>query len=151
MGRAARAVASVGGIGLVRVAPGTAGSLAAVAFGAVLMRWSPAALPVAVVASVPVGWLAVRGLEEASEDPGWVVIDEVAGQWIAMLGLGRGAGWRGLVAAFALFRLFDIAKPGPVGWADRRKGAGGVMLDDVLAGGMAALLLVSARRVGRRR
>jgi phosphatidylglycerophosphatase A len=47
--------------------------------------------------------------------------------------------WPGWVAAFLLFRLFDIWKPGPVGWADRRQGAWGVMLDDLIAGGFAAL------------
>ena len=150
-GRTARLIASVGGVGSVGVAPGTAGSLAAVAAGAALMRLSPAALPAATAASVSLGWLAVRALREAAADPPWVVVDEVAGQWIAMLGLGRRAGWPGLVAAFALFRLFDIAKPGPVGWADRRKGAWSVMADDVLAGGLAASVLLAARWTWRRR
>ena len=54
----------------------------------------------------------------------------------------------GLLLAFALFRLFDITKPGPIGWADRQPGALGIMLDDVLAGLLAALLLYAARRAG---
>lgn len=70
-------------------------------------------------------------------DPGWVVIDEIAGQWIAMLPLPR-ASLVGCALAFALFRLFDIAKPGPVGWVDRRHGAWAVMGDDVVAGALAA-------------
>ena len=73
-------------------------------------------------------------------DPGWVVIDEIAGQWIAMLALPRPT-WLGLLAAFALFRLLDILKPGPVGWADRQGGAVGVMADDVIAGAIAAIVL----------
>ena len=148
MSRMARAIASLGPVGRVP-APGTAGSAVAVLSGALLMRISPAALRVAALASVPVGLLSVAALAEADEDPGWVVIDEVAGQWIAMLGL-RSAGVPGLLAAFALFRALDIAKPGPVGWADRRRGAAGVMLDDIVAGGIAAGLLVAIRRIGRR-
>ncbi len=149
MSRVARAIASLGPVGRVRRAPGTAGSAVAVLSGALLMRLSPAVLRVAAVASVPVGLLSVAALAEADEDPGWVVIDEVAGQWIAMLGL-RGAGLPGLLTAFALFRVLDIAKPGPVGWADRRRGAAGVMLDDIVAGGIAAGLLVAIRGIGRR-
>uniref|UniRef100_UPI0025D95FA8 phosphatidylglycerophosphatase A family protein n=1 Tax=Roseobacter sp. TaxID=1907202 RepID=UPI0025D95FA8 len=76
------------------------------------------------------------------------VIDELVGQWIALLPLSYAAWsmgismlvmWPGWIAAFALFRLFDIWKPGPVGWADRRGDALGVMLDDVIAGVFAAL------------
>jgi phosphatidylglycerophosphatase A len=74
-------------------------------------------------------------------DPGWIVIDEFAGQWIAMLPLIVWPGVIGLIAAFGLFRLFDITKPGPVGWADRRHDAVGVMADDVIAGAIAAAIL----------
>ena len=83
--------------------------------------------------------------------PTHIVIDEVVGQWIALFPLSAGlwlAGappqlfpWPGWVFAFVFFRLFDIWKPGPVGWADRRKGPTGVMLDDVLAGAMAAVVV----------
>jgi phosphatidylglycerophosphatase A len=76
-------------------------------------------------------------------DPGWIVIDEFAGQWIAMLGLGR-ISLFGVIAAFVLFRCFDIIKPGPVGWADRKDGAVGVMADDVVAGLITASLLFLA-------
>jgi phosphatidylglycerophosphatase A len=51
--------------------------------------------------------------------------------------------WPGLIAAFVLFRLFDIWKPGPVGWADRRDDALGVMLDDVIAGVLGAIAVVA--------
>ena len=76
------------------------------------------------------------------------VSSEVAGQFIALLPLSYAAWtrdlnilalWPGWIAAFLLFRLFDIAKPGPVGWADRRGDALGVMLDDVIAGLFAAI------------
>ncbi len=144
-----RRLASLGPVGHARRAPGTAGSLVALAAGAGLLRAGPGAIRLAALASIPVGWLAVRALPEADRDPGWVVIDEVAGQWIAMLGLRR-ATPAGLLAAFALFRAFDIAKPGPVGWADRKHGATGVMLDDVIAGAMAAAVLSFIPRIGRR-
>ena len=86
-----------------------------------------------------------------AHDPGWIVIDEVVGQWIALLPVAFGAWragvspldlWPGLVAAFCFFRLFDIWKPGPVGWADKRDDATGVMLDDVWAGVFAAICVV---------
>jgi phosphatidylglycerophosphatase A len=78
-------------------------------------------------------------------DPGWVVIDEIAGQFVALLGLTRPT-IVGLAAAFALFRLFDIVKPGPVGWADRQDGAAGIMADDLIAGAIAAGVLWAARQ-----
>jgi phosphatidylglycerophosphatase A len=78
----------------------------------------------------------------ADADPGWVVIDEIAGQMIALLTLHR-IGFMGVALAFALFRLFDVVKPGPVGWADRQGGASGIMADDVVAGGLAALVLLA--------
>ena len=88
---------------------------------------------------------------KVDHDPSEIVIDEVAGQWIALLpiafgaanaGVGVTALWPGWVAAFVLFRLFDIWKPGPVGWADRRHGPLGVMLDDVIAGVLAAIVTI---------
>jgi phosphatidylglycerophosphatase A len=76
------------------------------------------------------------------EDPSVVVWDEFVGQWIALLLLP--AGWPWALAAFALFRLFDIWKPWPVRWADRQLHGGfGAMLDDVLAG-LYALFVVQA-------
>jgi len=124
--------------------PGTAGSLAAVLIGAGLMPLAPWALPAAAMLAAAGGIWAV-GASGGTDDPGWVVIDEFAGQWTAMLALRRPTP-AGLFAAFALFRLIDIAKPGPVGWADRRKSTIGVMGDDLLAGLMAAGLLRAAQR-----
>ena len=101
------------------------------------LGWS--ALGAAAVLATLGGVLAIRAAE-AADDPGWVVIDEVAGQWIALLGL-RHVSLGGLVAAFVLFRLLDIAKPGPIGWADRQHNAIGVMADDVIAGLIGAAIL----------
>lgn len=88
---------------------------------------------------------------QADHDPSEIVIDEVAGQWIAFLPVSFGAAmvgadltalWPGWVTAFLAFRFFDILKPGPVGWADRKAGPLGVMLDDVIAGLLAALVVI---------
>lgn len=139
----ARFIASGFGAGYAPVAPGTAGSLLALLLGVLLILASPVALPLAALTATLGGVWAIRAAR-IDGDPGWVVIDEVAGQWIAMLPLPRPA-WPGLLAAFLLFRLFDITKPGPVGWADRRHGAVGVMADDVIAGAIAAVILLVFR------
>ena len=140
-----RVIASFGGIGFCPVAPGTAGSAAAVLIGAGLMQGGGWVLPVAAVLATVLGLLAIpRAVTDHNADPGWVVIDEVAGQWVAMLGLGT-ASPIGLLAAFAGFRILDIWKPGPVGWADRQHGAFGIMADDVIAGAVVALLLLAVR------
>jgi phosphatidylglycerophosphatase A len=141
----ARLIAAGLGAGYSPWAPGTAGSLLALVLGALLMAASPWALPVAAVAATLGGLWAIRAAR-VDGDPGWVVIDEVAGQWIAMLGLVRVA-WPGLLAAFVLFRLLDIAKPGPVGWADRQHGAFGIMADDVIAGAIAGAVLLALNLV----
>ncbi len=136
---AARLVASGLGTGFLPRAPGTWGSLAALAVGAALLAWSPWALPVAVVVAVAAGlWAIARAGGEA--DPGWVVIDEVAGMWLTMVPLQHPRPL-GLAAAFVLFRLLDITKPGPIGWMDRQKAAWGVMGDDVVAGAIGAVIL----------
>jgi phosphatidylglycerophosphatase A len=80
------------------------------------------------------------------QDPSWIVVDEGAGQLIALAGLPLEANSAGLVMAFALFRALDILKPGPVGWADRQGGAFGVMLDDLVAGVIAAAGLMMFHR-----
>jgi phosphatidylglycerophosphatase A len=143
---AARAVATLGGAGLLRPAPGTWGS--AVVLPAVLLGPLPC-LALALALTV-VGWWAVRAVlaEAPDQDPGWVVVDEGAGQLLALAALPAGAGWLGVALAFALFRAGDILKPGPIGWADRQHGATGVMLDDLVAGGLAALLLLALRAAG---
>jgi phosphatidylglycerophosphatase A len=135
----ARLVASGLGTGFLPRAPGTWGSLAALAVGAALLTWSPWALPFGVVAAALAGlWAIARAGGEA--DPGWVVIDEVAGMWLTMAPLQHPRPL-GLAAAFVLFRALDIAKPGPIGWMDRRKDAWGVMGDDLVAGAIGAAII----------
>ena len=138
-------------VGHMRPAPGTWGSLAALpAAWLIYVLTGPWGLVVGVVASYALGvWAtAVETRGKDDHDPSEIVIDEVAGQWIALLPVAFGAQmmsvditalWPGWIAAFALFRLFDITKWGPVGWADRLQGPTGVMLDDVIAGVFAAI------------
>jgi phosphatidylglycerophosphatase A len=137
--RLARFIAAGFGTGYAPMAAGTVASLAAVGTGAALLQLSPLALVAAALLATVGGAVAVwRARVEG--DPGWVVIDEFAGQWITLLALTRPT-ITGLIAAFVLFRVFDITKLGPVGWADRRHGAFGIMADDVMAGMIAAAVL----------
>jgi phosphatidylglycerophosphatase A len=133
------------GSGLSPVAPGTAGSLAAIVPWLLVRGVSPIVYAVFLVATFALGiWAcdwAVRRTKVG--DPSFVVWDEFVGQWIALLPLvilARSAWW--IVAGFILFRIFDIWKPWPVSLADRDVDGGlGVMLDDVVAGAYAAILL----------
>ena len=138
-----RFIAAGFGTGYAPLAAGTVASAAAVVIGALFLLLSPWFLATMALLATIGGYLAVKRAN-IKGDPGWVVIDEFAGQWITMLALV----WPtvpGLVAAFILFRLFDITKLGPVGWADRRHGAFGIMADDVIAGLIAAALLLLVR------
>ncbi len=150
-----RLVATFFGVGLLPWAPGTWGSLAALPAAWLLhgLGGFPA-LALATLVAAAGGWwaiaVAMRGQDD--HDPSEIVIDEVAGQWLALwplsAGLWHGGAeawlfpWPGWVGAFVLFRLFDILKPGPVGWADRRSDPLGVMLDDLIAGALAGLVLL---------
>lgn len=145
MRRLARLLASGFGAGYVPLAPGTAGSAMAALAGAGLMRCDPRALPLAALAASLGGVWAIAATVPAADDPGWVVIDEVAGQWITLLGLARPTPV-GVALALGVFRLLDVAKPGPIGWADRQGGAAGVMADDLIAGAFGAGLLWAVRR-----
>lgn len=141
--RLARFIAAGFGTGYAPVAAGTVASAVAVLTGAGLLQLSTLALAMAALLATVGGFVAVEraGVEG---DPGWVVIDEFAGQWITLLALARPT-LAGLIAAFVLFRLLDITKLGPVGWADRRHGTFGIMADDVIAGLIAAIVLVLLR------
>ncbi|MBV0912117.1 phosphatidylglycerophosphatase A family protein [Anianabacter salinae] len=153
-------IATVFGVGRIGFAPGTFGSAVAVllAWGLHGLGGFPLLLAATVVV-IPLGWWAVREETRGAEndDPSEIVIDEVAGQWIALFPLSAGlwfAGapawlfpYPGWIGAFLLFRLFDIWKPGPVGWADRKGGPWGVMVDDLIAGAMAAVVVALAAAI----
>jgi len=122
-------------IGYLPVAPGTWGSLLALPLHYFLSRLQPVAygcsLLIVILLAVASAGAAEKILDR--KDPGVVVIDEVAGMLVSMIGapptiLGYGAG-------FLLFRFFDIVKPFPVRWADRHLNGGiGIVMDDLLAG-----------------
>jgi phosphatidylglycerophosphatase A len=137
------------GCGYSPVAPGTAGSLAALAIGAGLHAYAGFAgwqfIALAAVALAPAVWAAeVTARATKRKDPGLVVIDEVIGQWIA-LAAAQPFNWKSSLAAFALFRLFDIWKPFPVRQLEALPGGIGINADDVMAGIYAALVLYLAQ------
>jgi phosphatidylglycerophosphatase A len=132
-------VATVLGIGRFRPGPGSWGSLAAVLTWGLLTRWIPPSWQV--VASVLLALLAVAtGIPAATrvaraaavKDPQSVVIDEVAGQFIALLAVP--VSWKSLLAGFILFRGFDIVKPPPIRALERLPEGLGIVIDDVAAG-----------------
>ena len=146
-------VATFFGAGLGKPGPGTWGSVAAlllwaaVAWGLhpapqTLLLGLLAAIALAVILGIPAATIAAQ--ESGRHDPGFVVIDEVAGQWIALLG--SRADWRHALIALILFRLFDITKPFPVRQLENLPRGWGIVFDDVGAGlyalGVASLLRV---------
>ena len=147
-------IATFFGVGNLRPAPGTWGSLAAVALAVLAVELGAALLvPVGAVLATVLGlWAVPRVIAgSANKDPSEIVIDEVAGQWLAMSftviplwrhGVAILDAWPAFVVPFLLFRLFDIWKPWLIGRADRRGDAVGVMLDDLLAGLFAGLVSV---------
>lgn len=150
----AKITATVFYVGYLKPAPGTWGSLAALPLGWLIYQIGGVwlfllAIPAAYIKGHIATVIMTRGSD--NHDPSEIVIDEVVGQWIALAPVIIGAAhagvsitalWPGWIVAFVLFRLFDITKPGPVGWADRKDNATGVMLDDVIAGIMAAICVV---------
>ena len=135
-------IATCGYVGYVPVAPGTAGSLAGlVLYGAAgtLGGTQVEMGLLAVVLAVGVWSSAASERHFGETDPGAVVIDEVAGMLITLLGLQ--ATWGGVLAGFLAFRFFDVVKPFPARWAERLPGGWGIMADDVVAGLYAHLVL----------
>ena len=142
MNTLARALATWFGCGYAPKGPGTAGSL-----GALVVAWPLRHQPpwffalLALILLAPAIWSAGSTARQVGKkDPQIVVIDEVIGQWIALAGaaLYSPAAW---IAAFLLFRAFDIWKPWPVRQLEQLPGGSGIVLDDVMAGIYAALVL----------
>ena len=153
-------IATAGGVGFGPWAPGTWGALLAVVLYLVVLERLPFTLFVLIgVLVTAAGIWASDAVEDwfGKSDDGRIVVDEVAGQWIALFPvaflnglpladlpiLGIDAKWFLVVTAFVAFRWFDIRKPGPVKWAEKNfKGGLGVMADDVVAGILAAIVVM---------
>jgi phosphatidylglycerophosphatase A len=135
------AIGTFFGAGLLKPGPGTYGSIAAVLLwyaAAHILHPSTIALAlgttiaaiIATLIGIPAATIVAR--ESGREDPGHVVIDEVAGQLIALIAIT--ADWRHAALSLLLFRLFDIFKPPPIRQLERLPAGTGIMLDDVAAG-----------------
>jgi phosphatidylglycerophosphatase A len=136
------------GCGYVPVAPGTAGSLAALAIAILLHEFAGFTgwhfVVLAAVLFVPATWAATIASQVTGiKDPRIVVVDEVMGMWITLAGA-RALNWKSYLVALALFRLFDIWKPPPVRQLEALPGGLGINLDDVMAGVYGALVLFLA-------
>jgi phosphatidylglycerophosphatase A len=135
MRRLAIAIATFGYVGYFPIAPGTAGSAAALPLVA-LLRWlgSPALAVAVIVVLFGLGTWAGTVAEEHYQrpDPGHVVLDEVIGMLITVLFIP--VTWAGAVVGFFLFRIFDIVKPFPARQCERLRGGLGIMADDAVAG-----------------
>jgi phosphatidylglycerophosphatase A len=135
------AIGTFFGAGLLKPGPGTYGSISALLLwyaAAHALHPSPTALAIGTVVAAVIATLigipaaTIVARESGREDPGHVVIDEVAGQLIALIAIP--ADWRHAAISLVLFRAFDILKPPPVRQLERLHGGTGIMLDDVAAG-----------------
>ena len=149
------AIVTIFGIGYLRPAPGTWGSLFALILAILLVEiFGIIGFLFALLSISAFGWWATSAYLEQikTKDPSEVVIDELVGQWIAVLPIVISAFyfklepfdlWPGWISSFLFFRIFDILKPSLIGWADEKNGALGVMLDDIFAGIAAAICTIT--------
>ena len=145
MNRLALLLATWFGCGYFPFGPGTVGSLAAVLIAAGLNVWLGQARLIILLLTLgllfPAVWASTRTARLLQKkDPGMVVIDEVLGQWVTLLGAPL-LSWKALIAGFILFRAFDIWKPGPVRKLERLPEGTGIVADDLAAGLCGALIL----------
>lgn len=137
------------GCGLFPFGPGTVGSLAAVLIAAALhfqVGWGRPALAILIAVLLwPAIWSATKTARHVGRtDPGLVVVDEVLGQWLTLMGASM-RDWRTVLAGFLLFRLFDIWKPWPVRNFEKLSEGLGIVADDLAAGVYGALILYLGR------
>jgi phosphatidylglycerophosphatase A len=142
-------LATWGGVGWFPAAPGTAGAVAAALLGWLLVHYAGmppwGLLPLAAALFAPAAWSATETERSAkAHDPGYVVVDEVVGQWIALAPV-RAERWEDWLMAVVLFRLFDIAKPPPIRALERLPAGWGVVADDAAAG-LCAMIILGAYR-----
>ncbi|WP_319557680.1 phosphatidylglycerophosphatase A [Thiomicrorhabdus sp.] len=131
------------GSGLITPAPGTWGTLAGLILFLPVVLWSETAAWVLLALGLLVGsWICGKSAEAIGvHDHGGIVWDEFVGIWIVLIFLPEQT-WVWWLAAFVSFRVFDIIKPWPIGWVDSKVSGGlGILLDDVLAGLMAAAVI----------
>ncbi len=138
-------IASWFGCGFINPAPGTWGSIGAIPFGVAIFALSGAyGLGFAAFIITIIGFWAADKFDKAMDghDSKMIVIDEVAGQWIALIPAALNPIL--IILAFILFRFFDILKPWPIRVIDKKlKGAAGVMGDDIIAGILVTIILVA--------
>jgi phosphatidylglycerophosphatase A len=143
-GRAAWWLATWFGCGYFPIAPGTVASAVAIGIAWLLAQAGFGNLHFLVIAfALLYPAISVAGVVAAQlgkKDPGLIVVDEVAGQWLTLAG-GLRFEWRTFVFAFLLFRFFDILKPPPIRLVERVPGGSGIVLDDMMAGAYGALVL----------
>jgi len=137
------------GVGLLPLAPGTAGTLLAWVIGGLLTATLPAwTLAAIAAAGFPLGvWACgLTGRRLGIPDHGAMVWDEIVAFLLVLALVPASLGWQ--AAAFVLFRLSDIAKPPPIRWFERRyRGGFGVMFDDLLAAGYTLVVLAAVKRI----
>lgn len=148
--RLALLLTTVAGVGYAPVAPGTFGSLAGLALAWPVLHftgWPVWTLAVAAVLLTPIASLACGVVERdlGSEDPGFIVIDEVIGQWLTLAAIRPDRPWDWFVA-LALFRLFDVLKPWPIRRLEKIPNGWGVVADD-FAAGACGMMTVAVIRV----
>ena len=122
------------GSGLMRRAPGTFGTLAAIPIFWLIqdLSWPLYVLWLLVTFALGVYWCDRSARALGVHDHGGIVWDEMVGYWLTMFL--APAGWLWMLIGFVMFRFFDIIKPWPIGWVDRRVAGGfGIMFDDILA------------------
>ncbi|MBZ5605397.1 MAG: phosphatidylglycerophosphatase A [Acidobacteriia bacterium] len=129
-------------------APGTAGSIAAIAIAWIIHQYTGlsgvAFGYIAALLSIPGVWAAdAMARESGLEDPQIVVVDEVIGQWVTLAGAAA-LNWKSWLIALALFRVFDMWKPWPIRKLEKLPGGVGIVADDVLAGVYGAVVLFAA-------
>lgn len=146
MKKAAVLIATVGGLGYAPIAPGTFGSAAGILIYWFTRGW-PASWQLAIIAVVTIVgvWASTLAAQHFNkEDPGYVVIDEVAGQLVTLAF--TGAGLTATILAFFVFRILDIIKPYPANRFERLHGGTGIMADDLMAGVYGCVIVHLAMR-----
>jgi phosphatidylglycerophosphatase A len=138
-----RLFVTLGPIGHLPFAPGTYGS----AFACILLYFLPSvfAHPLFIFALIIIALVVLNKLTFEGNDPGYVVIDEVIGMFIAMAG--HSITFFSLLLGFVLFRFFDIIKPYPIKRVEAFRKGYGILADDIVAGIFANLLLIIGRRI----